>query len=67
VLDLIGTVGWEPPLASLNVDKPNEFVRGGSVFVVRFFIVGKHLWQQVLNREQAGSQARDGSMFPVCK
>jgi hypothetical protein len=23
----IGTVGWEPLFASLNVDKPSEFIR----------------------------------------
>jgi hypothetical protein len=38
------TVGWEPRLASLNVDKPNEFVRKVSAFVVGFCISRKHLW-----------------------
>ena len=42
--DEAGTVGWEPLLLSLTVDKPNGFVRRRSVFVVRFCIVRKHLW-----------------------
>ena len=41
---IAGTVGWEPRLASLNVDKPNEFARKVSAFVVGFCISRKRLW-----------------------
>ena len=41
---IAGTVGWEPLLTDLGIDKPSEFVRRGSVFVVRFCIPRKYLW-----------------------
>jgi hypothetical protein len=53
-------VGWELRLASLNVDKPNEFVRKVSAFVVWFCISHKHLWKRVLQRGNLGSKGRSG-------